>query len=324
MLQGLQQKNAGNRWCSNAMAVKLAKGSVQEVLIPVPWGHIAGKWWGDRSVQPVLGLHGWEDNANTFDNLVPLLNVPSFLAVDIMGHGLSSRFPAIGAHNFLDFVILLRRISNYFKWTKISIVGHSFGSAVGYVYSALFPDAVDVYVSIDCARTDMMLQKENMLDEIRYTFNRTLELEKRLALDPPSYTYEELLELLYAGLSKSPSRDSCRILLQRGMKESSQGYRRYYLSRDPRLKSRWIGALTEDFLVACAPRIKCRVLSIRATGGILQGGKCKEVYQHTLDLVQQSEQHDVEGSHHLHLNNPENIAPLINKFLGPPIRSCNL
>jgi pimeloyl-ACP methyl ester carboxylesterase len=103
--------------------------------------------------------------------------------------------------------------------------GHSFGSAVGYVYSALFPDAVDSYVSIDCARTDMMLQKENLFDEIRYTLNRTLELEKRLALDPPSYMYEELLELLYAGLKKSPSRDSCRILLQRGMKESSQGSR---------------------------------------------------------------------------------------------------
>jgi pimeloyl-ACP methyl ester carboxylesterase len=84
---------------------------------------LAGKWWGDRSVQPVLGLHGWEDNANTFDNLVPLLNVPSFLAVDIMGHGLSSRFPAVGAHSFMDFVIMLKRISDYFKWTKISIVG---------------------------------------------------------------------------------------------------------------------------------------------------------------------------------------------------------
>jgi hypothetical protein len=96
---------------------------------------------------------------------------------------------------------------------------------VGYVYSALFPEAVDAYISIDCARTDMMLQKENMLDQIKHTLNRTLELEKRLALDPPSYTYKELLELLYAGLNKSPSRDSCHILLQRGMKESPQGYR---------------------------------------------------------------------------------------------------
>lgn len=79
-------------------------------------------------MQPVLGLHGWEDNSNTFDNLVPLLNVPSFLAVDIMGHGLSSRFPAAGPHSFMDVVMLLRRISEYFKWTKISIVGNNLHS----------------------------------------------------------------------------------------------------------------------------------------------------------------------------------------------------
>jgi len=75
-------------------------------------------------VQPVLGLHGWEDNANTFDTLVPLLKIPSFLAVDMMGHGMSSRFPAVGAHNFLDFVILLRRIADHFKWTKLSVIGN--------------------------------------------------------------------------------------------------------------------------------------------------------------------------------------------------------
>lgn len=87
------------------------------------WGVVAGKWWGDCSVQPLLGLHGWEDNANTFDTLAPLLSVPSFLAVDLMGHGLSSFFPAIGAHHFIDAVILLRRIVDHFKWTKFSVVG---------------------------------------------------------------------------------------------------------------------------------------------------------------------------------------------------------
>jgi len=100
--------------------------------------------------------------------------------------------------------------------------------------------------------------------------------------------------------------------------------RRYFLSRDPRLKSRWIGTLPADFLLACASRIKCRVLSIRGTRGFLYGGKAEEVYLQTVDLMQQCEHHDVDGSHHLHLNNPENVAPLVNKFLNHVIRSCNL
>ena len=93
---------------------------------------------------------------------------------------------------------------------------------------------------------------------------------------------------------------------------------RYYLSRDPKLKSRWVCAFTEDFLLAYASRIKCRVLNIRASGGFLRGGKPEEVYLHTLDLMQQCERHGVDGRHHLHLNNPERVAPLINKFLNSP------
>jgi hypothetical protein len=76
--------------------------------------------------------------------------------------------------------------------------------------------------------------------------------------------------------------------------------------------------LPEELLLACASRIKCRVLNIRADRGFLHGGKPEEVYLHTLDLMQQCERHVVKGSHHVHLNNPERVAPLINKFLNTP------
>ena len=81
---------------------------------------LAGRWWGDISVQPVIGLHGLEDNAN----LAPLLDVPSFLAIDMIGHGLSSHFPAVGQYHFMDFVVLLRRIADHFQWTKLSLIGN--------------------------------------------------------------------------------------------------------------------------------------------------------------------------------------------------------
>jgi hypothetical protein len=60
-------------------------------------------------------------------------------------------------------------------------------------------------------------------------------------------------------------------------------------------------------------------LNIRASRGFVCGGKPKDSYLHTLDLMQQCEYHVVDGTHHLHLNNPENVAPLINKFLKAPI-----
>jgi len=91
-----------------------------------------------------------------------------------------------------------------------------------------------------------------------------------------------------------------------------------FLSRDPKLRPYQYFTFTEDFILACASRIKCRVLSIRASGGLMSVGKPEDVYLHTLDLMQQCEYHVVDGNHHLHLNNPERVAPLINKFLNAP------
>jgi hypothetical protein len=90
---------------------------------------------------------------------------------------------------------------------------------VAYVYSALFPDDVEAYVSIDCVRTLMMMQEEELLERTRYTLDRALALEKRLAFDPPSYTYEELRDLVYIGSKNSLSQESCDILLERGVKK---------------------------------------------------------------------------------------------------------
>ncbi|CAG7823128.1 unnamed protein product, partial [Allacma fusca] len=46
----------------------------EELSIPVPYGVIAGKAWGNKAGFPVLGLHGYSDNAATYDRLIPQLH----------------------------------------------------------------------------------------------------------------------------------------------------------------------------------------------------------------------------------------------------------
>ena len=80
------------------------------------------------------------------------------------------------------------------------------------------------------------------------------------------------------------------------------------------MKPIWLDRMPEEFIMACATQIKCRILSIRGKEGFLLHDGVKQIYEDSIKLLKQCEHHDVEGSHHVQLNNPENIAPLINKF----------
>lgn len=34
--------------------------NVQEVRVPTPLGHLAGKWWGPTDKRPIVAFHGWQ------------------------------------------------------------------------------------------------------------------------------------------------------------------------------------------------------------------------------------------------------------------------
>ena len=103
-------------------------GHSEEIRIPVPYGHIAGKAWGDPSGRPILGLHGWLDNAATHDHLAPLLPEGyRLICVDQPGHGLSSHYPMGMHYKVSDGFTFLRRVLDHLKWDKAIIMGHSMG-----------------------------------------------------------------------------------------------------------------------------------------------------------------------------------------------------
>ncbi|MDA9840190.1 alpha/beta hydrolase, partial [Porticoccaceae bacterium] len=47
------------------------------------------KEWGRSGYPPVIALHGWLDNANTFDRMLPHMENLHVIAVDLAGHGRS-------------------------------------------------------------------------------------------------------------------------------------------------------------------------------------------------------------------------------------------
>lgn len=58
----LQQitRNLPNFYSFSLRKYSTHSNSFKEVTIPVPWGHVAGKWWGPTNKRPILTLHGWQ------------------------------------------------------------------------------------------------------------------------------------------------------------------------------------------------------------------------------------------------------------------------
>lgn len=62
-------KNMANKILIGLLKRYRSKSSFDsvDVKIPVPWGHVAGKWWGSTAKRPILVLHGYKVR-NLFNN----------------------------------------------------------------------------------------------------------------------------------------------------------------------------------------------------------------------------------------------------------------
>ena len=106
-----------------------------DVAEPMEWEvdglTIAGLAWGRPDAQPVLALHGWLDNAASFSALAPLLEDYYVVALDLTGHGQSSRRSADASYQIWDDLPQLAAVIESLGWQQFAVLGHSRGAIIG-------------------------------------------------------------------------------------------------------------------------------------------------------------------------------------------------
>lgn len=239
----------------------------------------------------------------------------SLLCIDLPGHGHSSHF-ADGHYYYVfwDGVHLVRRIVKYFKWPNVTIMGHSLGGGIAFLYAASFPDEVKKYISFDIASPSVR-SCQRMVDSIGSAVDKFLKYETLTMEQMPCYKYDEMLDIVHEAYNGGVTREGCKIMLRRGMKQLKDG--RYFFTRDPRLKVAALGFMTSDQVLEFCSRITCEVLNIRGNPGMKFD--FPDFYDKVLDRIEiqarKVERHIVEGTHHLHLNNPERVVNIVDIFL---------
>lgn len=303
---------------NNIIPSILQKYKIEEIRINVPWGYMAGKLWGPKNIRPILLFHGWQENAGTYDRLIPLLpKEMSYLAIDLPGHGLSSHIPIGMSYNIMDAVHLINVIAATFKWDKVSLLSHSMGGQQNFIYNAMFPDRCDMTLSLDTIKP-LIRPTENAIKSMRDRLEQNLiEYQRQINKSkPPTYTYDKMIEMIVKSSGNSVTKECAPYLMNRAIAESDSNENQFYFTRDNRVKNFSLTPFDWDLVADMAKLIRSPYLFIKADWTYFDD---KKYTDYVMDIMRKNisdfEYGKVASTHHVHLVAPELIAPRISSFI---------
>lgn len=278
---------------------------VEEVRLSLGHIELAAHLFGPAEGLPVIALHGWLDNANSFARLAPQLEGLRIVALDLAGHGYSQHRPVGAGYALADYAHDVLRVAEQLGWKRFGLLGHSLGAIISVQLAGALPERVSHLALIDgvipptvteqdaAERLGMALQAQLRLDGKRKTVYASV---------------EEGVEARMKGMV-AVTREAAELLAQRGLMPVPGGYS---WRSDSRLTLPSPARLNQAQAMAFVKRVACPAYLVVAADGMLA--------RHTQLLEQLPfEQITLPGGHHLHLNDAQGatlVADCFNRFFG--------
>lgn len=116
-------------------------GDPANITVATRFGELAALQWGNRGAPAVLALHGWLDNAASFDRLAPLLaGQRQVVALDLPGHGHSAHLPpSARRYHVVDQVDHVLDAADALELGQFDLLGHSLGAGIAALVAAAQP-----------------------------------------------------------------------------------------------------------------------------------------------------------------------------------------
>lgn len=278
----------------------------RELTIDLPGLRLAARAWGPEDGRPVLALHGWLDNAGSFDALAPLLGGVHLVALDLPGHGRSEHRPPGAAYHLTDYVLDAAAAADRLGWERYAVMGHSLGGGIGMLLAASLPAEVERLVLLDGlapGTTEPADAPARLTAAIR---ERRAPPARRERVYP---TLEDAMTRL-AMVNPALSAPALRALVARGTRPTDGGL---CFAADPRLRGTSPLRLSRAHVDAFLDGVRCPTLLVRPSAGIpLEPGQV----EHWLGRLCAVRVIQVAGHHHAHLDDAPSMARKIDAFLA--------
>lgn len=281
------------------------KSGPKELEFSLPNIRLCALEWGQPDQPLLLALHGWMDNAASFEPLAGHLGNYHIIAIDLAGHGRSDHRPPGVPYDLPGYLADILSVIDALDVGSATLLGHSLGAALASVLAASFPERVDKLVLLDGLAplsADPGQAPERLRKSIRGMNRPTTESATR---------YEDLSAAIRRRARRGEmSEGAAAHLVRRGTVKGPDGVR---WCSDLRAAEPSPFYLTEEQVFAFLRQIDCPTLLIKAQSGLLAARKMKTTARES--AVSDLTVVELPGGHHLHMESPGEVAQQIRRFL---------
>ena len=266
------------------------------------------KEWGSPGYTPVIALHGWLDNAASFDLMLPFLSDMHVIALDCAGHGGSSFRSADSGYNIWQDIAEVLGVADHMGWDRFALLGHSRGAIISTLIAGAFPDRISHAALIDGYMPGLADAKGTAIQLAKSVYEA-----KRFGAASPSFfpDFERAVQARVNGFIPLKA-GAAAVLAQRGVRQHERGF---YWHTDQRLKAASQVKLTRDHMQDFFSSVTAPVMLIQAEDS---GFKPDAQQDETFSWIANFRLLKMSGSHHLHMEEQaEQVAEEVQKFILP-------
>jgi pimeloyl-ACP methyl ester carboxylesterase len=189
---------------------------------------------------------------------------------------------------------------------QFTLMGHSMGAGISTLVAGTFPERIPRVIFLE-GLGPLTGSVETGPDNLKRHISQGNQLRSKQLKPYPSRDAAREILIKATGVSDS----SAVSLIDRGMVQADGGG--FLWRSDPRMRQRSASRLTEPQVLAFIDQIMSPSLLITASEGILFG---HEIMMERRKRVEGLEHHELEGNHHVHMEHPNDVAPLVLDFLS--------